>query len=47
MKNWEERETDWLRKCEIVRRIYFQRVRESETVTVRVSFEMSERRGQV
>ena len=47
MENWEEREIDWLRKCEIVRRIYFQRVRESETMTMRVSFEMSERRGQV
>ena len=47
MENWEEREIDWLRKCEIVRRIYFQRMRESETVTARVSFETSERRGQV
>ena len=30
-----------------VRRSFFQRVRESETVTVRVSSEMRERRGQV
>ena len=45
MKNWEERETDWLRKCETMRRIFFQSVNESETVTVRVSFEMRERRG--